>query len=73
MPRSLHAISLNFTKKDRAVFNLLCKIMNPYSPYNNTATEREVNYSWLMVLQQQHGWTDEQLAEMLNEEMGKLK
>jgi hypothetical protein len=73
MPRSLHAISLNFTKKDRAVFNLLCKVTHPYSPYNSTATAREVNYSYLMILQQRHGWTDEQLAEMLNEELEALK
>jgi len=73
MPRSPHAISLNYTKKDRAVFNLLCKITHPYSPYNRTETSREVNYSYLMVLQQRLGWTDEQLAEMLNEELEALE
>jgi hypothetical protein len=73
MPRSHHAISLNLTKKDRAVFNLLCKIRHPHTPYNRTETARELHYQALMMEQQRHGWTDQELAAMLNEELEALK
>jgi hypothetical protein len=73
MPRTEHAMCFNFSIKDKAVFLLLCKIRHPHTPYNRTETARELHYQALMMEQQRHGWTDEQLAEMLNTELEGLK